>query len=305
MTYNETKSILVTGGSGFIGQALVPALLESGHSVTVLTRNATVARKRLPEATQYIEQLPPANEWPWHLVVNLAGENLFERRWNSRAKKEFRDSRLTITAKIADAIAAGAPVNLLISGSAVGYYGPRDDTKLSENSPAASDFSAQLCIDWETEAMRAANYCNVATVRTGIVLHPSGGALSQLLTPFKWGVGGRLGHGKQWFSWITRSDMVALLIFIIKQHQEGKSVDGAWNATAVAPVTNQRFTKAVGTALGRPTLLPMPKFALRLIMGESADLLVTGQRVIPQRALDAGFEFSQPRIQRALKTLLG
>lgn len=301
---STSKNVLITGGTGFIGSALASALQNRGWRVTVLTRNAFKGLNTLPHGTDCIEQLPTVSNWHYQIVVNLAGENLFERRWTKNAKQTFRHSRLGTTQKIVEAIEAGAPVELLVSGSAIGYYGPRGDTKLNENSPAGDDFSAHLCVEWENAAMEASNHCSVATLRTGVVLDLRGGALSRMLTPFKCGIGGRLGNGKQWFSWISRRDVVALIIFIINQHKQGNIVSGPWNATAAEPVTNSRFTTAIGSALKRPTALPMPAFMLKVMMGESANLLVTGQRVIPERALNAGFIFADKTIEAAMNKQL-
>lgn len=305
------NKILVTGGTGFIGQALVPALIQNGWQVTVLTRSAERNRDKLPAAVELIEALPHAaaiktnaDAWPWSTVINLAGENLFDNRWTESRKQTLRSSRLETTDTIVAAILAGAAVDLLISGSAIGYYGARGSTQINENSAPGDDFSAQLCIDWEQAARHAGAHCAVATVRTGIVLNPAGGALHQLLPPFKMAVGGRLGSGKQWFSWISRRDMVALLLFIIEQQDAGIDVSGAWNATAPLPVTNQTFTKAVGSALNRPTVLPMPAWALKAIMGEAAKLLVTGQRVLPLRAQQAGFSFQDADINQTMQEQL-
>ena len=297
--------ILVTGGSGFIGQRLVPELERAGHTVTVLTRNIPKSQK-LFATTDCIEHLPEASQWNFDVVINLAGKNLFESRWNEQSKQEFCNSRINTTTHIINRIRDGATLKLLISGSAIGYYGERDASILKEDAAAGNDFPAALCKHWEAAATEAQTL-GVATaiIRTGVVLDPQGGAMQQLLPPFKMAVGGRLGSGKQWFSWISRRDYVDLLLFILKLSEANQDVSGVWNGTAPEPVTNQRFTQAVGKALRRPTAIPMPSWALKLIMGEAAQMLLTGQRVVPARALQEGFQFKDNAIESAMQQQLG
>ncbi len=292
--------ILLTGGTGFIGRALCPQLMQAGHELTVLTRNpgnAAAALQGVPAITA-LQQLGPVDA-----VVNLAGEPLAEGRWTERRKQEFRTSRIGTTRALVEWMQAQAqPPRVLISGSAIGYYGPREgDAALDETSAAGADFSAQLCRDWESEALRAeALGVRVCLLRTGIVLGQDGGALAKMLPPFKLGAGGPMGDGEQWMSWIHRDDLVGLIQWLL-EHEQAR---GAYNGTAPAPVTNREFAQRLGKALNRPALITTPAFALKLLFGEMSTLLLTGQRVLPAQALALGFVFSHPELGAALRDLL-
>jgi uncharacterized protein (TIGR01777 family) len=293
--------VLITGGSGFIGRALARELLADGHRVTVLTRNATRTRARLPEAAGVVETLAEASAVD--AVVNLAGENLAEGRWTPTRKQALRDSRLDTTRTLlAWMEAQPRRPGVLVSGSAVGWYGPRGDETLGEDAAPGEDFAAQLCCDWEAEAVKAeALGVRVCRIRTGLVLDPEGGALAKMLLPFRLGLGGPLGDGRQWMSWIVRADLVALIRWLLGN----QGAQGAYNATAPNPVTNAEFARTLGHALHRPALLPAPGFALRLLFGEMAELLLTGQRVLPARATAQGFQFRYPELAPAFAAMFG
>jgi len=291
---------LITGGSGFIGSALCRSLIADGHRVTVLTRDIERARTRVPEAVFLIDRLDFAEDVG--AVVNLAGENLAGGRWTSARKHEFVGSRIGTTKRLLDWIERQerAP-GVLVSGSAIGWYGPAGDEELDEDADAGNDFSAHLCRDWEAEAVKAeALGVRVCRLRTGIVLGTEGGALRKMLLPFRAGVGGRMGSGRQWMSWIARADILALIRWLI----DHDSARGAYNGTAPAAVTNAEFARALGAALHRPAVLPTPAFALRLLFGEMADILLTGQRVVPKRATAEGFKFKYPELPSALSSVL-
>ena len=293
-------NILVTGGTGFIGTALLPALQAAGHQVTVLTRDAGNAK--LPLGVTAIERLGMLATAP-DALINLAGENLGGRRWNARSKQLFVDSRIGTTTRLLDAIKRWpTPPKVLVNGSAIGWYGPRGDNVLTENSTPGEGFAAELCAKWEAVPTSAETLgVRVACVRIGIVLGLPGGALGQMLPPFKLGLGGRLGSGRQWMSWVHRDDLVALMLRLVKDD----SLRGAFNGTAPEPVRNADFTRALGHALKRPAVLPMPGFALRTLVGEMADeLLLQGQQVRPERALAAGFTFRYPTLDAALAQVL-
>lgn len=297
--------ILITGGTGFIGRELAASLLADGHAVTVLTREITSSGNRVPNGAKAIRDLARAEAVD--AVVNLAGANLGGTRWNPVTKMGFRTSRIDTTRRLVDWMSRlGTRPKVLVSGSAIGWYGPHGDEVLTESAPAGSDFSATLCRDWEAEALKAAVLgVRVCTVRTGIVLGPSGpaggGALAQMLPAFRLGGGGPMGSGRQWMSWVHRADLVALIRFLI----ERETASGPYNGTAPEPVTNAEFAKTLGRVLKRPAILPMPGFALKLIVGEMAEILLSGQRVIPQAALDAGFAFRYPELEAALRDVLG
>lgn len=290
-------NILITGGTGFIGTALCPLLVESGHHLSVLTR-----RRGMPDT--------PGIRWAGRLdevdaadaVINLAGESLTAGRWNDARKRLFRESRIGTTRALVDWMAARAvPPRVLVSGSAIGYYGPRDNVPLDETAKHGGDFAAMLCRDWEAEAQRAETLgTRVCRLRTGIVLGRDGGALARMLPAFRMGMGGPLGNGRQWMSWIHRDDLVRLILWLL----ETPTVDGACNGTAPRPVTNADFARALGAALHRPARLPMPAPALRLMLGEMASLLLTGQRVLPIRAQAGRFRFRYPELDVALRDVL-
>jgi uncharacterized protein (TIGR01777 family) len=291
---------LITGGSGFIGSALCRSLTADGHRVTVLTRNIARARQRVPDAALLIDRLDFAQDVD--AVVNLAGENLADGRWTAARKREFLASRIGTTKRLLDWIARRdrAPA-VLVSGSAIGWYGPRGDEELDEDAEIGTDFSAHLCRDWEAEARKAEAFgVRVCLLRTGIVLDNDGGALKQMLLPFRFGLGGPMGSGRQWMSWIARADLVVLIRWLV----DNAGASGAYNGTAPAPVTNAEFAKTLGKALHRPALLRAPAFALKLLFGEMSDLLLTGQRVVPARASAAGFVFRYPALQPALAAIL-
>jgi len=293
--------ILITGGSGFIGSALCRSLVADDADVVVLTRNAQRARSRLPEQVALIERLGEAGEVD--AVVNLAGENLAGRRWTETRKQAIRASRIGTTRALVEWMAAQSnKPRALVSGSAIGWYGACGDEELDEEARPGEDFAARLCRDWEAEAEKAgALGVRVCRIRTGVVLDTGGGALAKMLLPFRLGVGGRLGDGRQWMSWIARSDLVDLIRWLI----DTAAAQGAYNATAPQPAINADFTRMLGAALHRPALLPMPAFALRAMLGEMADLLLTGQRVLPVRAQAQGFAFRHRDLAATLNAILG
>ncbi|MCY7313750.1 MAG: TIGR01777 family oxidoreductase [Pseudoxanthomonas sp.] len=291
--------VLITGGTGFIGRALCRQLLHAGHELWVLTRNPTKAATKL-EGIRLIEHLAEAGQMD--AVVNLAGEPLADGRWTDRRKQAFRDSRIGTTQSLLEWIASQVQrPRVLVSGSAIGYYGPRDDKPLTEESPPGDDFSAQLCRDWESAAMQAESLgLRVCTVRIGVVLGPDGGALSKMLPPFKLGAGGPMGDGRQWMSWVHRHDLVRLLQWLL-EHDQAR---GAYNGTAPSPVTNREFAQTLGKVLRRPARITTPALALKLMFGEMATLLLTGQRVLPAHAVAGGFQFQHPTLETALTDLL-
>ncbi|MGX5728908.1 TIGR01777 family oxidoreductase [Pseudoxanthomonas beigongshangi] len=291
--------ILLNGGTGFIGRALCARLLAGGHRLTVWSRQPALARQRLP-GVAVIEDLAEAGEI--EAVVNLAGEPLVGRRWNADQKQAIRDSRLGTTAKL---IRWMAPQlrrpHVLVSGSAIGYYGPHDDLLLDESTAPGDDFAAVLCRDWEYAAMQAEDLgLRVCRLRTGIVLGADGGALGKMLPPFRWGLGGPMGDGRQWMSWIHREDLVSLIVWLLERESAG----GAYNGTAPEPVRNRDFARCLGRVLHRPAWLPAPAPLLRLALGEAAQLMLTGQRVIPMHALVEGFRFRFPELEDALRDVL-
>jgi len=301
-------NIVVAGGSGFLGTALTQALTREGHTLVILTRGSPSA---LParQGVQYVSWDPNGLTGPWSrtldtadAVINLAGESIAAKRWSADQKRKLRESRLLATESLTRAIreAARAP-SVFVSGSAVGYYGDRGDETLTESSPPGTDFLAGLARDWEAAAAEAANVTRVAVIRTGIVLDRKGGALPRMLPPFQMFVGGPLGSGAQYMPWIHKEDWVRLVSWTTT-HEAAR---GPLNATSPNPVTNAEFSKALGRALGRPSFLPAPAFALRLALGEMADaLLLSGQRALPVRATDLGFSFRYSTIDDALASIL-
>ena len=299
--------VFVTGGSGFVGTALCRGLLADGHSVTVLTRDVKSA-ERLPKGVG-ICLGDPTKPGAWQDeaadsqgFVNLAGANIFG-RWTPEYKEAIRNSRVLSTRHLVEAMAKGDGTEnrVLISASAVGYYGFRKNEELDESSDGGGDFLAQVCRDWEAEAQAAdQNGARVVTARFGIVLAKSGGALAKMLPPFKMGLGGPLGSGKQWFSWIALPDLVGAVLYCLT-HPEMK---GAVNLTAPEPVTNKALAKALGSRLKRPALFPVPAFTVRMALGELGSVLLEGQRVLPRKLLKAGFRFQHPNLKQALDATL-
>lgn len=291
--------VLVTGGTGFIGRALCSALLARGDRVTVLSRNPGDAN--LPDGVAVVDHLGAIDSA--EAVVNLAGENLADGRWTLARKEAFRDSRIGTTRALVDRLAAWPRrPSVLVSGSAIGWYGSRGDELLDESAPPGSGFAAALCRDWEAESLLAeAAELRLCRLRIGVVLHPDGGALARMLPAFRLGLGGRLGDGRQWMSWIRRDDLVRLILWLL----DTESARGVYNGTAPAPERNADFTAALAATLHRPALLPMPAPVLRTMFGEMADLLLGSQRVLPARALAGGFRFRAPELAPALHELLG
>ncbi|MFN8628725.1 MAG: TIGR01777 family oxidoreductase [Candidatus Binatia bacterium] len=301
-------NVVITGATGFIGRKLVSRLLVEGHAVLALTRNVEAARLRLPERCGCVLWNPPDGPEPRVLqtadaIVHLAGEGVAERRWTRARRQAIRQSRVAGTHALVTAVAALDPAArppVLISASAVGYYGDRGDERLDEGTRPGNDFLARVCQEWEKEAL-AAQVLGVRTVvvRIGIVLGKGGGALEKILPPFRLGLGGRLGSGRQWMSWIHLDDLASLLMFLIGH----RAAAGSINAVAPVPVTNAAFASALGRALGRPTVLPVPAIALRLALGEMSTVLLASQRVLPRAAERLGFVFRYPELGSALAEL--
>ena len=292
--------VAVTGGTGFLGGALVERLRGDGHTVTVLTRG--------PSGAGRVHWNPEASSGEWTStvdgadgVIHLAGESIAGGRWTARRKALIRDSRVESTRALVAAIrAARRPPPVFVSGSAMGIYGSRGDEPLTEDSAPGSDFLAGVGIEWEREALAAASVTRVVLVRTGLVLDTSGGALPQIAMPFYLFAGGPIGSGQQYMSWIHRDDWVELLRWSLSN----AAVTGPLNATAPNPVTNREFARTLGRVLRRPGFVPTPAIALRLALGEMADaLLLSGQRVLPAKAQSLGFTFRYPLLEPALRAV--
>ena len=291
--------VLITGASGLIGRALQKSFREKGYEMLLASRKET-------KDAEHIQWDPDAGfSEPERLdgidaVVHLAGESVFGLSWSDAKKKAIRDSRVDGTRVIVETISKlKARPKVLVAASAIGFYGDRGEDEMTESSAAGDTFLAEVSKDWEAEARRAED-SGIRTVllRTGIVLSKDGGALGTMLTPFKFGVGGVVGSGKQWMSWISLDDHIRVINYAI----ENESVRGALNSVSPHPVTNQEFTKTLGEVLYRPTILPLPSFAVNMVLGEMGDaLLLASTRVLPKRLEDAGFEFEYPDLKRAIE----
>jgi uncharacterized protein (TIGR01777 family) len=299
--------IFITGGTGFVGTCLTRELTAQGHQVTLLTRTVTPGRT-LPAGAVFLEG-NPLQPGPWQKAVpehqafiNLAGASIFS-RWTDSTKKEIRESRILTTRNLVTSLEERQGRDtLLLSTSAVGYYGFHEDEELSEDAPSGTDFLSTLARDWEAEAQRAESFgVRVIRCRFGIVLGKGGGALDQMLPLFKKGLGSPLGSGRQWFSWIHQRDLIRIFLFLLDRQE----VSGPLNCTAPHPVTNQELTRLLAEALGKPAFLPaVPGFMLKLVMGEFGDVLLKGQRVLPQKLLRLGFNFLYPDLKKTLQDLL-
>ena len=296
---------LVTGATGFVG----PRLLRLLDKPIVLSRNPQRAQASIGSLAERIIrwdplQGPPAPEAfaGVDTVFHLAGESVAEGRWTVAQKQKIKDSRVIGTRHLVQGIGqAQQPPKVLVSASAVGYYGNRGEEELTEAAPPARDFLAEVCIDWEREALLAEQFgVRVVTARTGIVLGAGGGALGKMLLPFQLGAGGPLGNGRQWMPWIHVADLARLYV----HGAEMAGISGAMNSVAPHPVRNSEFTRALGRQLHRPAFIPAPYFGLRLAFGEFAQVLFASQRVVPQVALDTGFVFQYPTLVEALQNIL-
>jgi uncharacterized protein (TIGR01777 family) len=295
--------VVVAGGTGFLGRALSQSLAADGQDVCLLTRGAG------DRTYKSVPWTPNGESGPWasaidgaDAVVNLAGESIAAKRWTAAQKQRILESRVRATRSLVAAIqGCPNPPSVFISGSAVGYYGPLADDVATEDTPPGSDFLARVCVAWEDEARRAATpRTRVACIRTGLVLARDGGALPPMLPPFRFGAGGRVGSGRQYWPWIHRQDWVDLVRWAMRTPDSGAVI----NATAPNPVTNAEFARALGRAMHRPALMPAPAFALRLLLGEMADALVlSGQRAVPRRAERGGFTFTYRTIDDALHAI--
>ena len=295
--------ILITGGTGVIGQALCAALLKDRHTLTVLSRNPATVPTKCGAGVRAIASLA---EWRadknFDAVINLAGEPIVDARWSAARKQRLWASRVTLTQELVARIAAAnQKPAVLLSGSAIGYYGDCGDATINESSPVGADFGAELCAAWEAAAQKAVESgVRVCLLRTGLVLSASGGLLAKMRLPFSLGLGARLGNGRQWMSWIHIDDYVALVLRLLAQ----ADASGAINMTAPVPVTNAEFTASLARALHRPACLAAPAPILKLALGERSVLLLGGQRVLPTKAEALGYDFVHRTLDAALQSLL-
>lgn len=294
--------VLITGASGLVGTALQLSFAVKGYEMLLASRSEPRAANEIQWTVEGGFAEPERLE-AIDAVVHLAGESVSGLRWTDEKKKAIRDSRVMGTRSIVEALSnLNVRPKVLVSASAIGFYGERGDEEMNESSTAGHGFLAEVAKEWEGEARRAED-AGIRTVllRTGIVLSKDGGALGTMLTPFKMGVGGVIGSGKQWMSWISLDDHVAAINSVI----ENDNIRGAVNAASPGPVTNEEFTKTMGEVLYRPTFIPLPEFAVSMLMGEMGDaLLLTSTKVIPKRLEDAGFEFKYPDLKGALEHAL-
>lgn len=297
--------IFMTGGTGFVGTYLVGQFIREGYKVTILTPPLTGSELKMNGLTYLTGN--PNIKGPWQeavrdhdVIINLAGASIFS-RWTEAQKKILLSSRIDTTRHLVEALPDNSKHITFFSTSAVGYYGFHEDEELAESSPPGDDFLAHLARDWEVEALRAQTKgARVILTRFGIVLGRNGGALGQMIPLFKYFLGGPLGSGKQWFSWVHMADLAQAFIFLLAH----KEISGAVNLCSPNPVRNKDLGKAIGKVLHRPSFLPAPGFMIELILGEFGSVLLKGQRVIPRHLLDAGFKFRYSDIEAALKNVI-
>lgn len=298
--------VTVTGGTGRLGSLIVAELARRGDEVTVLTRNAGKARERLPATVTPVAWDPAAGPAPAEAlagrdaVVHLAGEDLAQ-RWNDEAMRRIRDSREQGTRRLVDGLRAADPrPRVLVSASAVGFYGDRQDP-VDEDAPPGTDVLADLCVAWEREAQRAEDLgLRVVRVRTGVVLDRHGGALEKMLPPFRLGVGGPVAGGRQYVPWIHVDDVVGIYLRAL----DDERWSGPVNATAPEPTTNAELSKALGRALHRPAVMPVPAFAIKALYGDMAKVVIEGQHAMPRRTRELGYEYRHPELDEALRAAL-
>lgn len=297
-------NILITGGTGFVGSELCPLLLQEGHFLTIITRSPKRYKEEQAKNQQFISwdaDLTEAMEKA-DAVINLAGENIFGQRWTESVKHRIHASRVESTEQLVEAIkAADNPPEVMVSASAVGYYGHRGADVLTEEEPPGDDFLAQVCVDWEAAARPVQEAgVRLAIPRLGIVLEKGGGALQKMIPAFKLFVGGPIGRGTQFVPWIHRHDLCRGLIYPI----ENESFEGAYNLNAPHPVTMQKFAEALGDVMNRPAKLQVPEFALNMMLGEAAEPILESLRAQPKRLLEDGFKFKFTHIREALSEIM-
>ena len=304
MRKQSMMNILVTGGTGFIGSALTRNLIATGHRVTVLSRFPEKVPRICGQEVKALADLNTlGSEDRFDVVINLAGAPIFGARWTKARKKILRASRVGLTERLVERMATTMTVKpkVLISGSAVGYYGDQGDTVLTEQASAREDFGHRLCRDWERSALQAEQLgIRVCLIRTGPVLAHGGGILQRMVLPFRCGLGGRLGEGRQWLPWIHRRDWIKIAMTLMTE----TGMSGAYNATAPHPVTNETFARTLAACLKRPACLPVPAWLLKVMLGEMSELVLGSQRVVPERLLQQGFEFEYPDLEAALQQAL-
>lgn len=291
--------ILITGGTGFLGQQLCRILLHEGHQLTVLTRKPNGVFTRYEGKVKAISRLADLNLSDYFdVVINLAGEGIADKPWTNHRKRLLYSSRVSLTEELVDWMQrANTAPKTFISSSAIGWYGNQNSVIVDEDSPAHEEYIHRLCQEWEEAALSARSLkTRVCIIRTGVVLGLQGGLLKRLLPVFVLNLGGRLGDGQQWLSWISLYDYLSALLFLMTH----PNLQGVFNLTAPQPVTNLEFTQSLANKLQRKALLPLPRGVLKLLMGEMATLLVDGQRVLPSRLLKAGFRFRTPSLVEAL-----
>jgi uncharacterized protein (TIGR01777 family) len=292
--------ILVTGGTGFIGQALCPALLSKGYSLTVLSRQSRDQVQARCGRVEVLSDLPGLKGHSgFNAVINLAGEGIADKRWSESRKQTLRDSRVGLTRTLADVVNSWETrPEVIISGSAVGFYGDQGSRTVTEDTAPVDEFTHRMCRDWEAEALAmGSDSTRVCLSRTGIVVGPGGGFLKRMLLPFRMGLGGRIGSGQQFMPWVHRDDVVAALIWML----ETPEANGAYNVVSPNPVTNRQFTSELANVLHRPAIFPVPASVLKMALGEMARLLLTGQQALPKKLTDEGYGFRYRDLGSALE----
>jgi len=295
--------ILISGASGLVGKHLTPTLKAKGHEVYKLVRKTPKSSDEIQwNAEKGFSETEQAKLENFDAVVHLAGDNVASENWSDEKKRKIKDSRVVGTRVLVDALKqAKNPPKIFVSAAAVGFYGDRKDEILTEDGAPGEGFLTDVCTAWEDEIKKAEEFARVVFLRIGVVLAKDGGALEKMVTPFKFGVGGTVGSGKQWMSWIALDDLIKIIHFSL----ENENLRGAVNAVAPNPVTNREFTETLGKVLHRPTVLPVPAFAIKLLFGEMGEtLLLQGTRVLPKKLADANFDFQFTNLEEAMKDVL-
>ncbi len=294
--------ILISGASGLVGTALIPTLIAKGHSIVRLVRQQPKGSDEIRWDSEKGFSFGEEHKLEgFDAVIHLAGDNVASGSWTDEKKRSIRESRTKGTKFLIDALKKlKSKPKIIISASAIGFYGNRGDEILTEESPKGSGFFPDVCDEWENEVREAGNFARIVMLRIGVILAKDGGALDKMLTPFKLGVGGVIGSGKQWMPWITIDDILGIIHYALE-----KPLRGIYNTTAPNAATNHAFTKALGKALGRPTFIPLPEFAVKMMFGEMGEtLLLQGCRVVPKRLQEMGYKFKFPNLDEALKHVI-